>query len=453
KRQHYIAVGADIRSYTISPTGQRMLLENRGEIFTVPKEKGDARNISLAPGSHERFPAWSPNGKWISFISDKNGKYELVLRDQMAKDEPVYISLGQTPFYYQPTWSPDSKKLFYNDAHLNLYYVDIETKKVTLVDNDRLSSTTGRVSNHFQPSWSYDSNWIAYIKSLGNGVRTLFMYNLKTKHATQVTDGMSAVNQPTFSRDGKYLFFSASTNTGLTNSGLHMTAYERNVNYNVYAFILSKDTPSIFKNESDEEEVVDGQKEVSKKEEERLNDKNKGKSPDKKSDKSETAVDLDEINRRIVALPLPSGRYLLNGSTENKLTYMRGNTIGIYDLKKLEDKTLVEHASGFDISANGKKMIYRGNRDFFIVDTGKKPAPGDGKIEIKNVKQLVDPEAEWKQIFYEVWRMQKEFFYVENMHGVDWNAMKTKYEKFLPYVGHRSDLGYLLNEMMGEMVV
>ena len=453
KRQHYIAVGADIRSYTISPTGQRMLLENRGEIFTVPKEKGDARNISLAPGSHERFPAWSPNGKWISFISDKNGKYELVLRDQMAKDEPVYISLGQTPFYYQPTWSPDSKKLFYNDAHLNLYYVDIETKKVTLVDNDRLSSTTGRVSNHFQPSWSYDSNWIAYIKSLGNGVRTLFMYNLKTKHATQVTDGMSAVNQPTFSRDGKYLFFSASTNTGLTNSGLHMTAYERNVNYNVYAFILSKDTPSIFKNESDEEEVVDGKKEVSKKEEERLNDKNKGKSPDKKSDKSETAVDLDEINRRIVALPLPSGRYLLNGSTENKLTYMRGNTIGIYDLKKLEDKTLVEHASGFDISANGKKMIYRGNRDFFIVDTGKKPAPGDGKIEIKNVKQLVDPEAEWKQIFYEVWRMQKEFFYVENMHGVDWNAMKTKYEKFLPYVGHRSDLGYLLNEMMGEMVV
>ncbi|MBD1424125.1 S41 family peptidase [Sphingobacterium arenae] len=453
KRQHYIAVGADIRSYTISPTGQRMLLENRGEIFTVPKEKGDARNISLAPGSHERFPAWSPNGKWISFISDKNGKYELVLRDQMAKDEPVYISLGQTPFYYQPTWSPDSKKLFYNDAHLNLYYVDIETKKVTLVDNDRLSSTTGRVSNHFQPSWSYDSNWIAYIKSLGNGVRTLFMYNLKTKHSTQVTDGMSAVNQPTFSRDGKYLFFSASTNTGLTNSGLHMTAYERNVNYNVYAFILSKDTPSIFKNESDEEEVVDGKKEVSKKEEERLNDKNKGKSPDKKSDKSETAVDLDEINRRIVALPLPSGRYLLNGSTENKLTYMRGNTIGIYDLKKLEDKTLVEHASGFDISANGKKMIYRGNRDFFIVDTGKKPAPGDGKIEIKNVKQLVDPEAEWKQIFYEVWRMQKEFFYVENMHGVDWNAMKTKYEKFLPYVGHRSDLGYLLNEMMGEMVV
>lgn len=460
KRQHYIDVGKDIRSYAISPTGKRLLFENRGEIFTVPKEKGDARNISNAPASHERFPAWSPNGKWISFISDKDGKYELVLRDQMAKDEPIYISLGQTTFYYQPTWSPDSKKLFYNDAHLNLYYVDIETKRVTLVDNDRLSSTTGRVSNHFQPSWSYDSNWIAYIKSLGNGVRTLFMYNLKTKQSTQITDGMSAVNQPTFSRDGKYLFFSASTNTGLTNSGLHMTAYERNVNYNVYAFILSKDTPSIFKNESDEEEVAEDKKESNKKDDKSNNkdkkekdNKSEEKSKEKKLDKPDTKVDLDDINRRIVALPLSSGRYGLNGAVESMLTYMRGSTIGIYDLKKLEDKTLVENATGFDISADGKKMIYRSNRDFFIVDAGKKPAPGDGKIEIKNVKQLVDPEAEWKQIFSEVWAMQKEFFYVENMHGVDWNAMKTKYEKFLPYVGHRSDLGYLLNEMMGEMVV
>ncbi|PRD53770.1 S41 family peptidase [Sphingobacterium gobiense] len=453
KRQHYIDVGKDIRSYTISPTGQRVLFENRGEIFTIPKEKGDARNISKAPASHERFPAWSPNGKWISFISDKNGKYELVLRDQMAKNEPIYIPLGETAFYYQPSWSPDSKKLFYNDAHLNLYYVDIETKKITLVDDDRLSSTTGRVSNHFQPSWSFDSDWIAYVKSLRNGIRTLFMYNLQTRQSTQITDGMSAVNQPTFSRDGKYLFFSASTNTGLTNSGLHMTAYERNVNYNVYAFILSKETPSLFKNESDEEEITDDKTKNKKEENKEKEDKSEEKPKEDKSKKSATKVDLEDISRRIVALPLSPGRYSLNGTTENMLIYMRGNTIGAYDLKKLEDNKLVENASGFAISADGKKMLYRSNRDFFIVNAGQKPAPGKGKIEIKNVKQLVDPVAEWKQIFHEVWAMQKEFFYVENMHGVDWNAMRTKYEKFLPYVGHRSDLGYLLNEMMGEMVV
>ncbi len=458
KRPHYIDMGKDIRSYTISPTGQRALFENRGEIFSVPKEKGDARNISNSPGSHERYPSWSPNGKWISFISDKNGKYELVLRDQMAKDEPTYISLGQTSFYFQPTWSPDSKKLFYNDAHLNLYYVDIETKKITLVDNDKLASVTGRTSNHFQPAWSYDSNWISYVKSLGNGVRTLFMYNLETKQQTQITDGMSAVNQPTFSRDGKYLFFTASTNVGLTNSGLHMSAYEKNVSFNVYAFLLSKDTPSIFKNESDEEKVAEDKKEDKKeeaktdkkKEDDKADKKDAGKDEDKKP---KVKVDLDDINSRIVALPLQPGYYSLDGSTENMLTYMRGRSIGVYDLVKLEDKTIVENANGFEISADGKKMIYSSNREFFIVAAGQKPAPGSGKIEFKDIKQLVDPVAEWKQVFNEVWSMQKEFFYVENMHGVDWNAVKTKYAKFLPYVGHRSDLGYLLNEMMGEMVV
>lgn len=458
KRPHYSNVGpSTINSFTISPTGQRALFESRGEIFSVPKEKGDARNISSSPGSHERFPSWSPNGKWISYISDKNGKYELVLRDQLAKEIPVYIPLGQTAFYYQPIWSPDSKKLFYNDAHLNLYYVDIDSKKVTLVDNDKLSSTTGRTSNHFQPAWSYDSNWIAYVKSLGNGVRTLFMYNLETKQNTQITDGMSAVNQPTFSRDGKYLFFSASTNTGLTNSGLHMTAYERGVNYNVYAFILAKETPSLFKNESDEEKVAEEDTDEKKKEEPKKESEEKDKTGDepKTKDKTpaKTKVDLADIQNRIIALPLQSGYYRLDGSTENMLTYMRGRSIGVYDLNKLEDKIIVEQANGFDISADGKKMIYGDGREFYIVSAGQKPAPGSGKVEFKNIKQLVDPEAEWNQVFNEVWAMQKEFFYVENMHGVDWNAMKTKYAKFLPYVNHRSDLGYLLNEMMGEMVV
>ncbi|WP_437919424.1 S41 family peptidase [Sphingobacterium sp. LRF_L2] len=450
KRPHYIDMGNDIRGFAISPTGQRALFENRGEIFSVPKEKGDARNISNSPSSHERYPAWSPNGKWISFISDKNGKYELVLRDQMAKEDPVYISLGKTGFYFEPTWSPDSKKLFYNDAHLNLYYVDIETKKIVLVDNDRSSSITGRTSNHFQPSWSYDSNWISYVKSLNNGIRTLFLYNLETKQQVQITDGMSAVMQPTFSRDGKYLFFSASTNTGLTNSGLHMSAYEKNVSYNVYALILSKETPSLFKNESDEEKLK----------EEQLDEKNQGKAESKGQEKDtakgkdvKTIIDLDDIHGRIVALPLQPGYYKLDGATENILTYMRGRSIGVYDLAKLEDKIIVENANGFELSADGKKMIYRGGQDYYVVNAGQKPAPGSGKLEFKGIKQLIDPEAEWRQVFHEVWSMQKDFFYVENMHGVDWDAVKVKYEKFLPYVGHRSDLGYLLNEMMGEMVV
>lgn len=461
KRSKYVDLKDDIRNFDISPTGQRALFESRGEIVSVPKEKGDSRNISNSVGSHERFPSWSPNGKWISYLSDKNGKYQLVLRDQKAVDEPTYINLGAGLFFFEPTWSPDSKKLFFNDAHLNLYYVDVATKNVVLVDSDKLASITGRTRNHFEPSWSFDSNWISYVKSLNNGVRAVFMYNLTTKQAHQITDGMSAAAQPTFSKDGKYLFFTASTNTGLTNSGLHMSAYERNPQYSVYAFILSKKTPSLFKNESDEETVKEEKAEEPKKEDKVADKKDPKKKSDAKEDTKQSAkpvekkleVDFDNINNRIVALPLPANYYRLDGSVENTLMYQRGGTIGAFDLTKMEDKSLVDNARGFRISADGKKMMYNSGRDFFIVAAGQKPAPGSGKLNIDNFKFEVDPAAEWKQVFNEVWAMQKEFFYVENMHGANWEAVKAKYEKFLPYVNHRSDLGYLLNEMMGELVV
>ena len=458
KRTKYVQVRDDIREFNISPTGQRVLFQSRGEIISVPKEKGEARNISNAPGSHEKFPAWSPNGKWISYLSDANGKYQVVLRDQKGIEEPTYIDLGKDIFYFDPIWSPDSKKLIYCDAHLNLYYVDVNTKKVVFVDSDKLASQTGRTGNAFSPSWSFDSEWLAYEKTLNNGLRAVFMYNLTTKVAQQITDGMSYAGQPTFSRDGKYLFFTASTNVGLSNSGLHMSAYDRSPNFNVYAFLLSKKTPNIFKNESDEETVKEDKKEEKKEE---------PKKEDKKDDKKSTAksespakpaedkleVDFDNINRRIIALPLKSGYYRLNGGVDKMLVYQNGGTIGAFDLEKAEDKVLIENARGFEISADGKKMLYSSGRDYFIVAAGQKPAPNSGKVNIDNIQFEVNPSAEWKQIFNEVWAMQKEYFYVENMHGADWKAVKAKYEKFVPYVNHRSDLGYLLNEMMGELVV
>lgn len=457
KRTKYVNLNEDIRNFNISPTGQRALFETRGEIVSVPKEKGDARNISNSPGSHERFPAWSPNGKWVSYLSDKSGKYQLVLRDQKGTNAETYIDLGTGLFYFEPTWSPDSKKLFFNDAHLNLYYVDVDSKNVVLVDSDKLASITGRTRNHFEPSWSYDSNWIAYVKALNNGIDAIFMYNLETKKSHQVTDGMSEVSQPVFSNDGKYLFFTASTNIGLTNSGLHMSAYDRAPNYNVYALILSKKTATIFKNESDEETVKEDKREEPKKEEKKKDNKKEDTKEESKTAAKPVAkkleVDFEDINSRIVALPLPAGYYRLNGDVDNALTYQRGGTIGAYDLVKLEDKALVENARGFRISADGKKMMYLVGRDYFIVNAGQKPAPNAEKLKIDDFKFEVDPAAEWNQVFNEVWAMQKDFFYVENMHGADWDAVRAKYEKFLPYVNHRSDLGYLLNEMMGELVV
>lgn len=463
KRPHYVEMNNAIRGWNISPTGQRALFESRGEIFTVPKEKGDARNISNSPGSHERYPAWSPNGKWISYLSDKNGRYELVLRDQKAMDEPTYIKLGDSNLYFQPVWSPDSKKLFFNDAHLNLYYVDIDSKQITKIADDYLGSHTGRSYNPFQPSWSFDSKLIAYSKVLNNGVNAIFIYHLDSKQSQQITDGMSAVSQPTFTRDGKYLVFNASTNIGLTNSGLHMTAYDRRPEYNAYAFILSSDSPSIFKNESDEETVKTDapakeedkkEKETAKKKDSKKESTDKSKAEDKATDKVKPVkVDYANINNRIIALPIPSGAYNFNGNVENTLLYVRNGSLIAFDLNKLEEKNLVDNVGSYAVSADGKQMLYSTRQGYYIVNAGQKPAGESGKLKMENIKLQVDPAAEWNQIFNEVWAMQKEFFYVENMHGVDWNAVKAKYEKFLPYVNHRSDLGYLLNEMMGEMVV
>mgnify|MGYP000880620644 CR=1 FL=1 len=464
KRPFYKEIKDDIRYATLSPTGQRALFEARGEIFTVPKEKGEARNLSNSPGSHERFPSWSPNGKWVSYISDKKGAYQLALVDQFGKDKPLYFNLGETNFYFQPTWSPDSKKLFYSDAHLNLYYIDIASKKVVKVADDKLSGQTGRVSNHFQSSWSPDSKWISFIRTLENGVPAVFMYNLDTKQIQQITDGMSSARSTAFSQDGKYLFFTASTNTGLTNSGLHMSATQRNVDYAVYAFILSNKTPSFFKNESDDEQIREDKADKTEEQEDKKTTRvkeNDKKAPKKNGEATSKTVDkpmqvdFDHLENRIVALPLPVGAYWsLDGLVPNQLTYQRGGTIGAYDFKDLENKTIVENVRSFVISADGKKMLYQTANGFHIVPAGQKVAtPTTGAIKLAGIKQLVDPVAEWKQVFHEVWAMQKDYFYVENMHGADWKAIKAKYEKFLPYVNHRSDLGYLLNEMMGEMVV
>jgi tricorn protease len=461
KRSRYIDLASDIRSFDISPKGVRLLFESRGEIFSVPKEKGDARNLSNSPGSYEKYPGWSPDGKYISYLSDKNGKYQLVLLNQATKAEPEYIDLGDSHFYFQPTWSPDSKKLFYSDSHLNLFYIDINTKKPVLVKQDKLGSHTARTYNQLLPSWSPDSKWISYVATLPNSVSAVFLYNLDKQTHTQVTDGMSNAVYPTFSKDGKYLFFMASTDVGLTNSGLHMSAYQRPVNYNVYALILSKKTPSLYKTESDEEKVTEepipAKKEEPKKDDKKATKDSKAAAEPAKpvETKKPIEIDLDDLSNRIISLPIPAGGLSgIDGGVEGHLLFIRNGELNTLNLSKMEITSLVQGVYGVSVSADGKNMTYASRGSYFVVPAAQKPAtPETGKIKLEGIKLLVDPTAEWKQMFNEVWQMEKEYFYAENMHGADWPAVKTKYEKFLPYVNHRSDLAYLLNEMMGEMVV
>lgn len=452
-RPHYVDMAEAIHNFNISPTGARALFESRGEIFSVPKMNGSARNISNSPGSHEKYPSWSPDGKYISYLSDKKGVYQLVLQNQVTKAEPEYITLGNTHFYFEPVWSPDSRKLFYSDAHLNLYYIDIESRKRVLIKADKLSSNTYRVNNQFSPSWSPDSKWIAYQATLPNRFTGIFLYNLETGTHSQVTDGMSDVNRPIFSKDGKYLFFLASTDVGLTGSSLNMSSFGHSANYKAYALVLSKSTPSPYKIESDEETVKADEPKTTKREKDKPS---KGKKAKEKMDTLiSVKIDLEDLKTRIVALPISASDNLsLCGDVEGKLLYKLQNELSELDLNTMKSSLLTGNIGDFVVSNDGKTMLYSSEEMYYMVPAGKKlNMPGEGKLNLKGIKLLVDPQAEWKQIFNEVWNLDNELFYVENMHGVNWPAVKVKYEKFLPYISQRQDLNYLLRQMMGDLCV
>lgn len=431
KRPHYVnATPATLSDMNVSPTGVRAVLQFRGEILTIPLEKGDVRNLTNTPGVHERFPVWSPDGKQIAYFSDAGGEYALHLRDQKAEKPATVIPLAATGFYYDLVWSPDNKKLLFRDKSLRLHYVELDSKRVTTIDED----TYDRPDHNFSASWSPDSRWITYHKRLPNSLRAVFLYNVADKKSYPVTDGRSEASEPTFSRNGKYLFFSASTNYAQNTGWLDMTSYERNTRRNIYAVILANNEPSLLAPESDDEQ---------------------GKKEDKKDSSAKvTRIDIDHIDQRIVALPLPAQNYTdLNGKVAGKLLYRDNNTLYSYDIAKRKSDVVITGIDEYRISDNGEKMLYFTGNAFGITTATGKVNVGEGTLNISNVRVLVDPTAAWAQMFDELWRIERDFFYVENMHGANWKSIRQKYEKFLPYVGHREDLNYLFSEMMSELVI
>lgn len=466
RRVRYEDVEDNISNFAVSPTGKRALFEARGDILTAPAEKGDVRNLTTSPGVFERYPAWSPDGKWIAYFSDASGEYALHIIDQKGTEKPTIISLEDPTFYYTPVWSPDSKMLVFSDKNFQLYLLDIASKTIKKIDQGLFSTPNVQ----FNPSWSPDSKWVAYARQLENQLKAIFLYEVATGKTHQVTDGMSQVDFPAFGRGGKHLYFAASTNYGLNVSWLDMSNYEREVRSSLYAIVLSDEAPSPFAPESDEENIGNedeegGENEMSGEQDESGEGGEDGEGGEGGEGKEEEVepvdIDLEGIEDRTIALPTPARVYSgLNGGVKDKLFYLEsvdnqpGFTLHVYDLKKRESSVFMAGIFGYEISADGKKLIYAApDNTYGIVNTMGKHKPGDGKVNLSDVQIKVDPVKEWGQIYNEVWRIERDFFYVENLHGVDWAATKRKYQKFLPYVGHREDLNYLLSEMMGELVI
>jgi len=453
---HFDSVEKNILSAGISPTGVRAVFEAHGEILTVPEKHGDVRNITNSPGVADRTPAWSPDGASIAYFSDESGEYALHIKDQKGLKAVKKIDLGNPPsYFYDPVWSPDSKKIAYTDKRLNVWYVDLAKGTPVKIDSD-VFETPERT---LDPSWSPDSEWIAYTKLMQNHMRAVFVYSLATGKSTQITDGMSDARYAVWDKNGKYLYFTASTNAGPTTAWLDMSSYDHTVTRNVYVVVLNKTLPSPLAPLSDDEKVK------------KPGETAASAAAAKKKESEETpkvTIDFANISQRILALPIPAKNYvgLAAGKTGELFVAefpagQQGGVFGMppgmvitrFDMKKRKSYPLISGVQDFDVSFNGEKILYRQGPHWGIAPTAAPVKPGEGLLKMADMKVWVVPRLEWKQMYNEVWRIERDFFYASNYHGLNLDKAEAEYAKYLPGLASREDLNFLFNQMLSDLNV
>ena len=438
-----------IRSADISPSGARAVFDFRGDIITVPAEKGDYTNITQTTGAHEKYPAWSPDGKSIAYFSDASGEYELHIKAQDGKGTVKIVKLagaganlatgtaGGAGFYAFPKWSPDSKKIAFVDNSRSLYLFDIASGVITKIDSDELY--TPDTFRQIMGDWSYDSKWIVYTKVTSSQFKRVYLYSLDKQKSYPVTDGLSDASEPVFDASGKYLYFFASTDAGPVINWFDQSNEDMRKSNSIYLVTLQNKTVSPFVKENDEEVAAKG---------------DTAKKP------ASITIDLEGMENRIIDLPIKAGNYSqLAFAGEDLLLYVDNGTsddgsgkLHKYSMKKRADEEVTD-LNGYLISANGKKMLYFAGGSWFISNAGEKPAPGKGQINVNAVQVKIDPPAEWADIFDEAWRVNRDYFYDPGMHGANWPAIKKKYAVFLPDLSCRRDLNVVFQMMFSELVI
>lgn len=446
-RPHWETVGDRVFTWSVSPTGKRAVFEARGDIFTAPAEKGDVRDLTHTSGVAERAPAWSPDGEHISYFSDASGEYQLVIADQFGNN-PRTISLDHPTFFYTPEWSPDSKYLSFGDADRNLWVVDVESGNARLVDNEGFAHPQRII----QAQWSPDSRWITYSKRLTNQYAAVFVYSLDTGERHQITDGMSNSWDPVWDRGGDYIYFLSSTNFGLNVGWLDMTSFGMPVTTAIYMAVLEADEANPFGPESDDEAVGEEGKD-------QASEAEGGEEEGATDEEEAVTIDFAGLDQRIIALEgIPPRQYIdIEAGGEGVVYYAEvvqnqpGVTVHRYSLEDREGKPFLPGVNGFRVSADGKKVMYASRGDTYgIVDATGNHDPGDGRLDLSDMRMRVDPPAEWRQMFNEAVRYQRDYFYVENVHGLDLEWVKRAYGPWIDDVRSRDDLNYVLDIVGGE---
>jgi tricorn protease len=436
----------NISSFAISPDGKRLTFGARGDVFTVPVKSGITKNLTQTSSVHDRNVEWSPDGKYISFISDVTGEDEIYIIRQDGSAKAIKMTSNGDTYKYNPIWSPNSKKLLWSDKKLRLQYLDIETKEVTLV----VRSEAQEMRDY---DWAPDNRWITYTLPKNGSVSEIHIYGLEDKSDHRVTGEWYEVGGPTFSDDGKYLFFSSQRNFNPIYSRVEWN-YAYSDMGKVYFVTLQENTPSPFLPENDQVKIAADKKPAT--ESKAKDSKKKADKPEKKAEDKNVKIDFDGIVDRTMALPIAVANYFNIKVLGNSVYYAkfksgdRTATMMMYDLKAKKETKIGDFAN-FIFSADKKKMFASTRGRYYVVNTPKSSVKLSKAVDVSNMKVWVNPHKEWKQVFTESWRQMRDFFYAPNMHGLDWPAIHDKYEPLVAHVNDRHDLTYIIGEMIGEL--
>ncbi len=447
------------RAVSLSPTGKRIVMEARGEIFTVPVENGDARNLTASSGVADRAPIWSPKGNDIAWFSDAGGAYKLVVTSQDGLSKSRSIAIGESKMAWEPTWSPDGKMIAFNDDDVRVRVVDLATGSIKTIDVGGTNIERGDLGL----AWSPDSQWLAYAKTGSNNFKQIMVWSAKDNTVRPLTNSFADSFDPAWDRDGKHLYFLASTDLALASGWANTSSMSADPAYSVYVVNLRKEDPSPFKPKSDEETVTEEKKaevDAKKATDKKSIDKKETEAKDAKPKEPEPVIiDFEGIDRRTMALSLPKGNYqaAISGPagtvfiTEQK-EGATGQVVHKYTLEKREAKEFLSGASQVSVSSDGNKLLAQVNGGWKVANTSGANANDATSVKV-NLKMYLSRADEWKQMFEEAWRYERDYFYDPNMHGRNWKEVYDRYAPLIPYVKHRTDLTYILDQVNGELSV
>lgn len=457
RRPSRIPVGSQVRDVELSPKGERALFAARGDIFTAPIEKGPTRNLTHSSGAHDKWPRWSPDGRRIAFMSDLSGEDELYVVTQDGSGAPEALTRGGKAFRYAPAWSPDGTRIAFGDKDGKVYVVKVAEKTVTeIVDAPR-----GQIQDY---TWSPRGHHLAFSMTGNNGFSAVHVWSERDGQVRRVTDPLFNSGDPAWDPDGKYLFFSSDREFAPQLSTVEFN-YATNRTTGLFALALRRDVPHLFPPESDEVKIEEEKKAAEKPADKKDEAPKSAVGPAAAGD---LAIDVDGIAARVMRVPLPADNYAGVSATRTGLLYTvagagyygrdsdRERSLRLFAFKDRKETTLIGEMSGYALSADGSKLIVNqgANGGTYVVFDAT-PSGASSKKTVSTSGLMYDrvPAEEWQQIFGEVWRRYRDFFYVENMHGYDWAALRAQYEPLVAHVAHRADLNTVIGEMIAELAV